>query len=63
MSISKTTRPRGAREVEGYDFYFVSEAEFKKQIAAGEFLEHVQIHGHFYGTPRPAIEISPRDAM
>ncbi|MBK8575820.1 MAG: guanylate kinase [Elusimicrobia bacterium] len=55
LSISKTTRPRGPREVEGYDFYFVSEPEFKQQIAAGEFLEYVQIDGHFYGTPRPAI--------
>jgi guanylate kinase len=55
LSISKTTRPRGPREVEGYDFYFISEPEFKKQIEAGEFLEHVQIHGHAYGTPRTPI--------
>ncbi len=55
LSISKTTRPRGSREVEGYDFNFISEAEFKKQIEAGEFLEHVQIQGHFYGTPRTPI--------
>lgn len=55
LSISKTTRPRGPREVEGYDFNFISEAEFKKQIDAGEFLEHVQIQGHFYGTPRTSI--------
>lgn len=55
LSISKTTRPRGPREVEGYDFNFISEAEFKKQIDAGEFLEHVQIQGHFYGTPRTPI--------
>ncbi len=55
LSISKTTRPRGPREVEGYDFNFISEAEFKKQIEAGEFLEHVQIQGHFYGTPRTSI--------
>lgn len=55
LSISMTTRPRGPREVEGYDFYFVDESEFKKQIAEGKFLEHVQINGHFYGTPRPAI--------
>ena len=55
LSVSKTTRPRGPREVEGYDFYFVSEPDFKKQVAAGEFLEYVEIHGHFYGTPRTAI--------
>lgn len=55
LSISKTSRPRGPREVEGYDFYFVSEPEFKKQIDAGEFLEHVKIHGHYFGTPRTPI--------
>lgn len=55
LSVSKTTRPRGPREVEGYDFIFVSESEFKKQVEAGEFLEHVQIGDHFYGTPRTAI--------
>ena len=55
LSVSKTTRPRGPREVEGYDFYFVSEPDFKKQAAAGEFLEHVEIHGHYYGTPRPVL--------
>ena len=55
LSISKTTRPRGPREVEGYDFNFISEADFKKQIEAGEFLEYVQIQGHFYGTPRTPL--------
>lgn len=55
LSVSKTTRPRGPREVEGYDFNFVSEPEFKKQINTGEFLEHVEIHGHYYGTPRTPI--------
>jgi guanylate kinase len=56
LSISKTTRPKGPREAEGYDFYFISEPEFKKQIDAGEFLEYVQIHGHAYGTPRTPID-------
>lgn len=55
LSVSRTTRPRGAREVEGYDFSFVSESEFKKQVEAGEFLEHVQIHGQSFGTPRTPI--------
>ena len=41
LSISKTTRPRGPREVEGYDFNFISEADFKKQIETREFLEYV----------------------
>ncbi len=55
LSISKTTRPRGPREVEGYDFNFISEAAFKTQIEAGEFLEYVRIADHFYGTPRTPI--------
>lgn len=56
LSISKTSRPRGPREVEGYDYYFIQEPDFKTQMEAGEFLEFVQIHGHYYGTPRTAIE-------
>ncbi|MBL8024419.1 MAG: guanylate kinase [Elusimicrobia bacterium] len=55
LSVSQTTRPRGPREVDGYDFSFVTEPMFQKEVAAGEFLEHVKIHDHFFGTPRTPI--------
>jgi guanylate kinase len=52
-SVSCTTRaPRGG-EIEGEDYLFLSEADFRKRIDAGDFLEHAQVHGgDFYGTLR-----------
>jgi guanylate kinase len=55
-SVSCTTRaPRGG-EQHGRDYFFLSRAEFEAKIAAGEFLEHAQYNGNYYGTPRPFIE-------
>lgn len=57
MSISVTTRAPRPGEVEGRDYYFVDQAEFRRRIAAGDFLEHAQVFGaHWYGTPRQFIE-------
>jgi guanylate kinase len=52
-SVSCTTRaPRGG-EIEGEDYLFLSEADFRKRIDAGDFLEYAQVHGgDFYGTLR-----------
>jgi guanylate kinase len=52
-SVSCTTRaPRGG-EIEGEDYLFLSEADFRKRIEAGDFLEYAQVHdGNFYGTLR-----------
>ena len=49
-SVSCTTRPPRAGEVEGEDYRFVSDQEFNTRAAAGEFLEHATVHGHQYGT-------------
>lgn len=50
FSISYTTRePRGS-EQNGREYYFVSRAEFERMIAQGQFLEHAQVFGHYYGT-------------
>ncbi len=50
FSISTTTRaPRGT-EVNGVDYYFVSEEEFKKDIEDEYFLEYALVHGNYYGT-------------
>jgi guanylate kinase len=49
-SVSCTTRPARAGEVEGEDYHFLSDAEFSARTKAGEFLEHATVHGHEYGT-------------
>lgn len=55
-SISMTTRTPRPNEVDGVDYHFVTEARFNELLEAGQFLEHAQVHGNFYGTPRMAVE-------
>jgi guanylate kinase len=56
FSISYTTRdPRGA-EVNGKDYVFISRSEFEAMSERGEFLEHAQVFGHYYGTHRSTFE-------
>ena len=54
-SISCTTRAPRPGEVDGRDYHFLSGAEFERRIAGGEFLEHAEVHGNFYGTLRQTI--------
>ncbi|MGH7584203.1 MAG: guanylate kinase [Gemmatimonadales bacterium] len=49
-SISATTRPPRPGEVDGVAYYFLSEADFERRLAAGEFVEHAEYRGHRYGT-------------
>lgn len=55
FSVSYTTRPRRPGERHGREYFFVSPAGFKKRIAAGEFAEWANVHGHFYGTSRKQV--------
>lgn len=54
-SVSCTTRAPRAGEIEGDDYYFISEREFVQRLDAGEFLEYARVHDHFYGTLRGPI--------
>ena len=51
-SISVTTRLPRPGEVDGQDYFFVTDAAFKAMIRRGEFAEHALVHGHSYGTPK-----------
>lgn len=55
-SISYTTRESRADEVDGKDYFFVSEKVFRKMIENDEFIEWAEVHGNFYGTPKKFIE-------
>ena len=55
-SISATTRPRRAGEVQGKDYIFVSHDEFRNMIDNGDMLEHAKVFDHYYGTPRKPVE-------
>jgi guanylate kinase len=50
LSVSFTTRPPRAGEVDGKDYHFVERAEFERMIAAGELLEFAEVYGNYYGT-------------
>ncbi|MGI6206011.1 MAG: guanylate kinase [Anaerovoracaceae bacterium] len=51
LSVSATTREPRTGDVDGVDYYFLTEEEFVKRVEAGGFLEHAFVHGHYYGTP------------
>lgn len=56
FSVSVTTRPARAGEVDGVDYHFVEVAEFERMIEAGELLEYARYAGNYYGTPRAPVE-------
>lgn len=55
LSVSCTTRAPRDGEIDGRDYYFVSEAEFLRKREANELLEWAQVHDNFYGTPRAPL--------
>ena len=56
FSVSATTREARAGEVEGEDYHFLSETRFKRDVAAGDMLEHAHVFGNFYGSPRAPVQ-------
>jgi guanylate kinase len=58
LSISVTTRPKRPSEVDGADYHFIGRAAYRAMIEAGELLEHAEVYGHGYGTPRAPVEVS-----
>ena len=55
LSVSMTTRAPRTGEVPGVSYFFVSEEEFVRTIEEGGFLEHAQIYGNRYGTPKVPV--------
>jgi guanylate kinase len=56
FSVSATTRKPRPGEVDGKDYYFRSPAEFEAMVAEGEMLEHAEVFGNFYGSPKGPVE-------
>jgi guanylate kinase len=57
LSVSCTTRPPRKTETDGRWYNFVTESEFQRMVARGDFLEYAQVFGkNWYGTPRKSLE-------
>ena len=56
VSVSHTTRPPRAGEVNGQHDHFVSEEEFVRLAGEGAFLEHAQVFGNYYGTSYESVQ-------
>jgi len=55
ISISHTTRKPRSNEINGKDYYFVNQEEFKQLIENGEFLEHAKVFNNYYGTSKTPV--------
>lgn len=56
LSVSVTTRPKRASEIDGKHYRFITVDEFKALRDRGDLLESAEVHGNFYGTPRKPVE-------
>jgi|SRR5688572_525551 len=56
LSISFTTRAPREGEADGREYHFIARADFEKMIARGDFLEHANVYGNYYGTSRRWID-------
>ena len=55
VMVTATTRPKRPGERDGVDYLFLQEDEFRRMAAAGEFLEHAQVYGNLYGSPKAQV--------
>jgi len=58
LNVSATTRKKGSGEIDGSDYWFISEEEFRERIGKGMLLEYAEVFGNLYGTPKDKVEES-----
>ncbi|MCG6112516.1 MAG: guanylate kinase [Paracoccus sp.] len=66
FSVSATTRAPRPGEVDGVDYHFTSRAGFEQMVADGQMLEHAEVFGNLYGSPRGPVEqamLAGRDTL
>lgn len=61
FSVSATTRPPRPGEVEGREYHFRPRAEFEGMVARHEMLEHAEVFGNLYGSPRAPVEAAMQE--
>ena len=60
FSVSWTTRPPRGSEQHGREYNFTTREEFERRLAEGQFLEHAEVFGNYYGTARASLEAARR---
>ncbi len=55
-SVSCTTRPPRAGEIDGTDYHFLTKEDFMGRIHSGDMLEHALVHGNYYGTLKATVK-------
>src|SRR5690554_6779939 len=61
FSVSATTRAPRPAEVDGQHYHFRSRAEFEALVASGGMLEHAEVFGNYYGSPKAPVEAAMTD--
>jgi guanylate kinase len=61
LAVSATTREARPGEIDGVDYHFLSDEDFERRVAAGDFIEHAHYSGRRYGTLREELERRMRD--
>jgi guanylate kinase len=60
FSVSFTTRPLRGNERDGENYYFTTREKFEEMIIRGEFLEHAEVFGNYYGTHESELELAEK---
>ena len=55
FAVTATTRTKRPGEVEGVDYFFITQPRFQQLLADGEFLEHAEVYGRYYGVPKEPL--------
>ncbi len=56
FAVTATTRPRRPGEIDGVHYFFMAQDEFTRHLDDGEFIEHAEVYGNWYGVPKSGIQ-------
>jgi guanylate kinase len=63
LSVSVTTRPKRPSEIDGVHYHFIDRRTYDRMVEEGALLEHAEVYGHGYGTPKAAVEKALAEGM
>jgi guanylate kinase len=63
FSISATTRKKRPTEIDGVDYFFITEDEFQKKIDSGDFVEWEKFYDYYYGTLKSTIDNNCKNGL